>query len=555
MLSPKITRSGSSNSKTHLMDADVYISCTWKDREKVRQIKSDLEEAGFVTSWDTDRLSTSSSSKSSTNEIMLTETAQAIDICQVFVCCLSQDYLDSKLSQKEVKLASYWGKCIIPVKVARQQASNSGMQESWAQKGEISAAINKLYCIDLSDPQTYSSKIRELLGRLDKVSKSLATNRGVLGSGDERKLKLDDMQPDDVCQLLAKLFIPQEKIEAFMKNGVCGKDLLDFTDEDLKGEDLQLTAIQVKKLRKEIEKIHAPPAPRPPLIPNLFVGNVDGRSPLSPADQAAVENSMAILARNKEKGDPEQIIGALRACINDTRVQVEGMQVIRNLVWGKSEEQNSVCSAGGIEAIITGMQSHRGNVDVQEMGCSALGNLAWSNAPIQQRIADLGGVEEIVRAMQTHLRSGGCMQKCTLALGNLGCHPTNQVKIAQLNGIQLILDALQEHPQHQLCIQYCCWAMKNLCLNADNKGQIIRSNGHRLVVQALKNNSGHSGIVDEACQMLGKLAWGNADHQGEAPLPAPPARPSPRPLRARSAARDAVRCRCAAARWCRGRAC
>jgi hypothetical protein len=458
---------------------------------------------------------------------MLTETAQAIDICQVFVCCLSQDYLDSKLSQKEVKLASYWGKCIIPVKVARQQASNSGMQDQWAQKGEISAAISKLYCIDLSDPQSYAAKMRELLGRLDKVSRSLAQNRGILGSGDERKLKLEDMQPDDVCQLLAKLFIPQEKIESFMKNGVCGKDLLDFTDEDLKGEDLQLTAIQVKKLRKEIEKIHAPPAPRPPLIPNLFVGNVDGRSPLSPADQAAVENSMAILARNKEKGDPEQIIGALRSCINDTRVQVEGMQVIRNLVWGKSEEQNAVCSAGGIEAIISGMQSHRGNVDVQEMGCSALGNLAWSNAPIQQRIADLGGVEEIVRAMQTHLRSGGCMQKCTLALGNLGCHPTNQVKIAQLNGIQLILDALQEHPQHQLCIQYCCWAMKNLCLNADNKGQIIRSNGHRLVVQALKNNSGHSGIVDEACQMLGKLAWGNADHQGERPPPTPPPRPPP----------------------------
>jgi hypothetical protein len=447
---------------------------------------------------------------------MLTETAQAIDICQVFICCLSPEYLESKLSQKEVKLASYWGKCIIPVKVARQQGAGGGIQDQWIQKGEISAAISKLYCIDLSDSQTYASKIRELFGRLEKISKSLAANRGIL-PGEERKIRMEDMQPDDVCQLLAKLFIPQEKIEFFMKNGVCGKDLLEFSDEDLKGEDLQLTAIQVKKLRKEIEKIQAPPAPRPPLVPNLSLGSMDGRAPLSSADQAAVENSMAILARNKEKGDPEQIIAALRACVNDTRVQVEGMQVIRNLVWGKSEEQNAVCSAGGIEAIIAGMQAHRGNVDVQEMGCSALGNLAWSNAPIQQRIAELGGVEEIVRAMQTHLRSGGCMQKCTLALGNLGCHPTNQVKIAQLNGIQLILDALQEHPQHQLCIQYCCWAMKNLCLNADNKGQIIRSNGHRLVVQALKNNSGHSGIVDEACQMLGKLAWGNADHQGAPP--------------------------------------
>jgi hypothetical protein len=52
------------------------------------------------------------------------------------------------------------------------------------------------------------------------------------------------------------------------------------------------------------------------------------------------------LARNKEKGDPEQIVSALQVCVYDARVQVEGMQVIRNLVWGKSEEQNAVASAG-----------------------------------------------------------------------------------------------------------------------------------------------------------------------------------------------------------------
>lgn len=31
----------------------------------------------------------------------------------------------------------------------------------------------------------------------------------------------------------------------------------------------------------------------------------------------------------------------------------------------------------------------------------------------------------------------------------------------------------------------------------------------------MKNNPGHSGIVDEACQTLGKLSWGNADHQNK----------------------------------------
>jgi hypothetical protein len=38
-----------------------------------------------------------------------------------------------------------------------------------------------------------------------------------------------------------------------------GRDLLDFSDDDLKGPDLQLTAIQVKKLRREVQKLMAPP--------------------------------------------------------------------------------------------------------------------------------------------------------------------------------------------------------------------------------------------------------------------------------------------------------
>ena len=60
-------------------------------------------------------------------------------------------------------------------------------------------------------------------------------------------------------QLLAELFIPADKIERFIENGVCGRDLIDCSDDDLKGPDLQLTAFQVKKLRRELHKIMSLP--------------------------------------------------------------------------------------------------------------------------------------------------------------------------------------------------------------------------------------------------------------------------------------------------------
>ena len=47
---------------------------------------------------------------------------------------------------------------------------------------------------------------------------------------------------------------------------------------------------------------------------SLGSGRLDNAAEVSDLhSQADVENSMAILARNKEKGDPEQIVAALQA--------------------------------------------------------------------------------------------------------------------------------------------------------------------------------------------------------------------------------------------------
>lgn len=188
------------------------------------------------------------------SEQLMQETAQAIDACHVFVCCLSQvqpqqlrdvscrpiccdvsqrpipalysallplcgcathnvshficptsphkqDYLKNPLATKEVKLAGYWGKCIIPIKIGR--LSGASGQEIWPPKHEvrfvpdiafstglkypmeeirakilflivfgskiawqIGTYLSKLFCIDLTDSKTYPSKMREVRGSI-----------------------------------------------------------------------------------------------------------------------------------------------------------------------------------------------------------------------------------------------------------------------------------------------------------------------------------------------------------------------------------------------------
>jgi hypothetical protein len=87
----------------------VFVSCAVKDREKVRGVKAQLEKGGYATFWD--------EKASDGKELLHREAAQAIDCCSIFVCCLSQDYLESVLTMKEIRLAKFWGKSMVVIKV------------------------------------------------------------------------------------------------------------------------------------------------------------------------------------------------------------------------------------------------------------------------------------------------------------------------------------------------------------------------------------------------------------------------------------------------------
>jgi hypothetical protein len=50
------------------------------------------------------------------------------------------------------------------------------------------------------------------------------------------------------------------------------------------------------------------------------------------------------------------------------------------LALSNVENKVKIAGAGGIEAIIEGMGTHRENKEVQEIGCSALRIFAFSNA-------------------------------------------------------------------------------------------------------------------------------------------------------------------------------
>ena len=89
---------------------EVFVSCAAKDREKVSAVKAHIEKASYSTFWD--------EKVGSGKEMLLRrDSAQSIDGCSIFLCCLSHEYMDNALTMKELRLAKFWGKSIIVVKV------------------------------------------------------------------------------------------------------------------------------------------------------------------------------------------------------------------------------------------------------------------------------------------------------------------------------------------------------------------------------------------------------------------------------------------------------
>ena len=77
-----------------------------------------------------------------------------------------------------------------------------------------------------------------------------------------------------------------------------------------------------------------------------------------------------------------------------------------------------ISAAGGVEAVLAAMVTHKGSAVVQEQACCALRNLAV-NDDNKVKIAAAGGVEAILAAMMTHKGSAVVQEQACWALNNL----------------------------------------------------------------------------------------------------------------------------------------
>ena len=105
--------------------------------------------------------------------------------------------------------------------------------------------------------------------------------------------------------------------------------------------------------------------------------------------------------------------------------------------------------------------------------CAALVNLAANNAENRVKIAEAGGIQAIVEGMDKHKEHAGVQEHGCWALQNLADNAENQVKIAEAGGIQAIVEGMEKHKENEDVQHYGCGALVNLATNnAANKASI-----------------------------------------------------------------------------------
>lgn len=127
------------------------LSYEWSSQQTVMLLKSSLQQAGYATWMDIDRMS------GSTLEAM----ARAVEESAVVLVCVSKRYKESQACRTEAEYAFQRKKRIIPIM----------MEQGYKPTGWLGALLGTRLYINLYDPRSISAKLPLLIRELGNDGK------------------------------------------------------------------------------------------------------------------------------------------------------------------------------------------------------------------------------------------------------------------------------------------------------------------------------------------------------------------------------------------------
>jgi len=207
----------------------------------------------------------------------------------------------------------------------------------------------------------------------------------------------------------------------------------------------------------------------------------------------------------RECGGCDTIVVSMVVNPTDVEVQLEALVALRNLCVRDNENKVVVANAGGIDAVIGAMQSHRNEAKIQERGSWVLSILGM-NEDNKCYIGENGGADVIVRSMFVHATNSSVQEKACRALWTLSVYPHNKYIMVEVGAIAAVIGAMQSHADEASIQEKGCGVLSNLAANDDKlKVRIVQEGALDAIVMAMVLHGENETLQERACILIKKL--------------------------------------------------
>jgi len=194
------------------------------------------------------------------------------------------------------------------------------------------------------------------------------------------------------------------------------------------------------------------------------------------------------------------ILRSMNQSPQNIEIQKEGLRILNSLKTKDNYEL--MLSGGGLDVIISNMNSFDYQVDIAMQCCEILKNFTRMSLDFQRAVSAKGGIGLVLNTMRRHVNSHSVQDSGFACMRNICLHQDNRLLVEGEGGIGTLLTHMAIYLEDAAIQAYGCDALGRLATETQNQVTIANDNGVGEVLRAMKQHPGHPGVQDRACFFL-----------------------------------------------------
>mmetsp|Transcript_31949 Transcript_31949/g.75150 ORF Transcript_31949/g.75150 Transcript_31949/m.75150 type:complete len:602 (-) Transcript_31949:183-1988(-) len=201
-----------------------------------------------------------------------------------------------------------------------------------------------------------------------------------------------------------------------------------------------------------------------------------------------------------KEGGLNTILQSMMQSPQNLEIQKYGLKILNSLKTKDNYEL--MLSGGGLDVIISDMNSFDYQVDIAMQCCEILKNFTRMSLDFQRAVSAKGGIGLVLTTMRRHVNSHSVQDSGFACMRNICLHRDNLTLVEGDGGVGTLLTHMAIYLEDAAIQAYGCDALGRLATETKNLVTIVDDNGIGEVLRAMKEHPGHPGVQDRACFFL-----------------------------------------------------